>query len=162
VSRLSHEPKVALRVLEDMMAPYINSHKIKVYYNYKPESANTHGDFVESVTIRHMRNEETVTLFGQYFIDATECGDVLPLANVEYVTGAESKRDTGEQHAFKQEDPLDMQSITYVFAVDYLEDGNHTIDEPEQYSFWKQFIPSFSNLPLLSWHAVNSADTSTL
>src|SRR5699024_3220416 len=34
VSRLAHEPKVALKVVEDMLAPYVNSGKIQVYYNY--------------------------------------------------------------------------------------------------------------------------------
>lgn len=162
VSRLSHEPKVALKVLEDMLAPYVNSGRIQICYHYKPDSASTVGDFVTSVTVRHLSKGDKITLFGKYFIDATEVGDVLPLANVEYVTGAESKETTGEPHALEQEDPLDMQSITYVFAVDYLEGKDYTIEKPEQYEFWKQFIPSYSTYPLLSWYAVNSEDTSTL
>ncbi|KON90370.1 FAD-dependent oxidoreductase [Sporosarcina globispora] len=155
VSRLAHEPKVALKVLEDMLAPYINSGRIQVLYHYRPVEAKTAGDLVESLTVGQLHTGETIELFGIYFLDATECGDVLPMAGVEYVTGAESKRLTGEPHASEEADPLDMQSFTYVFAVDYIEGGNFTIDKPEQYDFWKEFIPRFSKSTLLSWYSVN-------
>ncbi|WP_164667743.1 FAD-dependent oxidoreductase [Virgibacillus doumboii] len=161
VTRLAHAPRVALKVIEDMLAPYISSGRIRVLINYKPEDARIDGDTVSSVTVRHLLNDEKIELTGDYFLDATECGDVLPLAGVEYVTGAESRKDTGEPHALEQEDPSDMQSITHVIAVDYIEDENFTIEKPEQYDFWKDYIPSFSERPLFSWYAVNSADTTT-
>lgn len=162
VSRLAHEPKVALKVLEDMLAPYVNSGKIKIFYNYKPDSAKTNKDIVTSVTVSHVNREDKLMLTGTYFIDATECGDVLPLAHVEYVTGAESKQETGEPHASEKNDPYDMQSITHVLAVDYLDNGNFTIEKPEQYDFWRQFTPHFSSQPLLSWHVPDPADASKL
>lgn len=74
-------------------------------------------------------------MVGRYFLDATECGDVLPIAGVEFVSGAESREQTGEPHALEEANPLDMQSFTYVFAVDYVEGGNFVIDKPEQYDF---------------------------
>lgn len=161
VSRLAHEPKVALHVLEEMMAPYINSGMITVYYNYKAVSAQTTGDFITSVTVHHVWKDESITLLGKYFIDATECGDVLPLANVEYVTGAESIDTTGEPHALREANPQDMQSFTYVFAVDYVRNEDFTIKKPLQYDFWKQYIPNYSENPLLSWYAVDAEDTSS-
>ncbi|MCM3478553.1 FAD-dependent oxidoreductase [Caldibacillus thermoamylovorans] len=161
VTRLAHEPRVALSVLEEMLAPYINSGRIQVFYNYKPKEAEVQNDIVCSVTLKSLNSGHCLKLAGKYFLDATECGDVLPLAGVEYITGAESKKQTGERHAVEDEDPMDMQSITYVFAVDYVEGGNFTINKPEQYDFWKNYVPSFSDYPLLSWHAVNSADTAS-
>lgn len=158
VSRLCHEPRVALRVLEDMLAPYINSGKITILYNYKPYSAQTKGDFVTSLTVSHTFKDKIVTLYGNYFLDATECGEVLPLANVEYVSGAESKQSTGEPHALEHDNHLDIQSFTYVFAVDNIDHGNFIIEKPEQYEFWKSFIPSFMKYPLLSWHTIDTAD----
>lgn len=151
VSRLCHEPKVALRVIEDMLAPYVNSGKINVFLEYRPINATTRDDYVTSVTIEHIHHRNQILLKGKYFIDATELGDVLPLAGVEYVVGAEGKSTTKEPHALDVANPLDMQPITYVFAVDYIEGGNFTIEKPEQYDFWKSFIPKFSNEPLLSW-----------
>lgn len=74
-------------------------------------------------------------------MDATEAGDVLSLANVEYVTGAESQSQTGEPNAvIGKAEPLNMQALTYCFAMDYIDGENHTIPKPEQYHFWKESI----------------------
>ncbi|AJY74324.1 FAD-dependent oxidoreductase [Paenibacillus beijingensis] len=151
VSRLCHEPKVALRVIEDMLAPYVNSGRIAVYYGFRPVDAATEEDYIKSVTVRHITTGVMITLQGACYLDATECGDVLPIAGVEYVTGAEAHSETGEPHAPEKSDPLDIQSITHVFALDYKEGGDFTIDKPEQYEFWRAFVPGFSRYPQLSW-----------
>ncbi|WP_067727649.1 FAD-dependent oxidoreductase [Oceanobacillus damuensis] len=162
VSHLSHEPKVALQVLEDMLAPFVNSGKIRILLNHKPIDALTRGDAIESVVIQDNLSGKLVELTGNYYLDATECGDLLPLAGVEYVIGAESREETGEPHAPLQADSKDVQAITHVIAVDYIEEGNFIIEKPEQYDFWKRYIPTYSKWPLLSWYAVNSADTTTM
>ncbi|OPA80539.1 FAD-dependent oxidoreductase [Paenibacillus selenitireducens] len=159
VSRLCHEPKVAKRVLEDMMAPYIHSGRIRVLYQYRPVAAASDQDQVTSVTVESLVSGERHVLQGQYFIDATECGDVLPLAGVEFVMGAEGKSTTLEPHASEEANPLDMQAFTYVFALDYLEGEDHTIDKPENYEFWRDFVPRSSRFPLLSWYANDADDT---
>ncbi|MFD2114198.1 FAD-dependent oxidoreductase [Paenibacillus yanchengensis] len=151
VSRLCHEPRVALQVLEDMLAPYISSERINVLYGYVPERATTKEDSITSVLVKHFEANDTKQLIGSYYIDATECGDLLPLVGAEYVTGAEARSETGEPHAAEVADPLDMQAFTYVFALDYIEETDNTIDKPEQYDFWRQYMPSFSPYPLLSW-----------
>ena len=51
-----------------------------------------------------------------FFIDATPYGDLLELAGVEHVVGAESRSETGEPHAAGQPDPRDQQAITVCFA----------------------------------------------
>lgn len=158
VSRLCHEPKVALRVIEDMLAPYVNSGRITVMYHFRPTAASANGDQIESVTVTHISSGEDVILRGAYFLDATECGDVLPLAGVEYVVGAESRHETGEPHALEEANPLDIQSITHVFALDYIEGGDFTIEKPEQYDFWREFVPKHTNIPLLSWYANDTDD----
>ncbi|MUV36982.1 hypothetical protein JNUCC1_00788 [Lentibacillus sp. JNUCC-1] len=162
VTRLAHEPKVALSVLEDMLSPYINSGKINVLYHCVPYDAHAVDDIVKSVTVESLVDKNKFKLTGTYFLDATECGDLIKLAGVEYVVGAESKADTQEPHALETADPTDMQAITHVLAVDYIEGEDYTIDEPAQYDFWKGYYPSFSDSPLLSWNAVNSEDTSTM
>lgn len=162
VSRLAHEPKVALQVLEDMLAPYVNSGRITILYEYKPVAADTHLDTVRNVTVEHIPTKTNLLLKGSYYLDATDCGDLLPLAKVEYVTGAESKAETGEPHALEEANPRDMQSITHVFAVEYIEGEDFTIDKPAQYDFWHQYIPSFSTLPIFSWLATDVDDTETM
>ncbi|WNQ10080.1 FAD-dependent oxidoreductase [Paenibacillus aurantius] len=162
VSRLAHEPRVALQVLENMLAPYVNSGRITVLYEYKPVAAETEGDSVRSVTVEQRGTGRRLELTGAYFLDATECGDVLPLAGVEFVMGAEASSETGELHAAREADPLDMQSITHVFAADYVEGGDFTIERPEMYDYWKAYIPSFSTLPLLNWNAIDPHDSTRL
>ncbi|TJY44544.1 FAD-dependent oxidoreductase [Cohnella pontilimi] len=151
VSRLCHEPRAALRVLNDMLAPFVSNGRVLVCYGYRPVEAETDGDFVKSVTVFNDSTGDRLTLRGSFFLDATECGDLLPLAGVEYVTGSEARAETGEPHAAESADPLDIQSVTHVFAMDYIEDGNFTIPKPEQYDFWCTYVPSFSTVPILSW-----------
>jgi hypothetical protein len=158
VSRISHEPRVALAILNEMIMPFLSNGRIRIFTNHKIESAETEGDNVLSVTVRHTVKEHKRILTARYFLDATECGDVLPLAGVEYVTGAESKRQTGEPHAIDGEPiPLDMQSITHCISVDYVEGGDFTIEQPEQYSFWREYQANFLKHKQLSWYGPDAA-----
>lgn len=162
VSRLAHEPKVALSVLHEMLAPYVHSGRIEVLYHTVPVHAVTEGDEVTEVTVLHTVNQTKIRLQGKYFLDATECGDLLPLADVEHRSGAESRQETGEPHALDEADPLDMQSITHVAAVDYVPGGDYTIERPLDYDYWRQYVPSFSLYPILSWYASDASDTTKL
>lgn len=162
VSRLTHEPKVALAVLHEMLAPYVNTGRIEVLYHTVPVHADTAEDWVIGVTVREGKSGGLIKLRGAYYLDATECGDLLPLAGAEHVSGAESRRETGEPHALEEADPLDMQSITHVAAVDYVHDGIFTIPRPREYDYWRQYVPSFSTYPILSWYASDANDTSKL
>ena len=79
---------------------------------------------------------------------------MLPLTKTEYVTGAESQKDTGEPHAPTEAAPLNMQSFTCCFAMDYLHGEDHTIEKPGEYGFWREFVPSLKPPwpgRLLSW-----------
>lgn len=158
VSRISHEPRAALAVIEQMLAPYIHSGRLTVLTRTQPESARTDGDEVRSVTVRHLDTGDRMELTAPYYLDATECGDVLPLAGVEYVTGSESKQDTGEPHALDgPADPMDMQAFTYCFAMDYLEGEDHTIDKPRDYDFWNSYKADFWPDKQLSFAGVRPA-----
>lgn len=155
VSRLCHEPRVALAVLQDMLAPYVNSGKLQILTRHRIEDASVEGDDVRSVKVRNLINDQVLTLTAAYFLDATECGDVLPLAGAEYVTGAESISETGEPHAIEgSAQPQDMQGLTYCFAMDYLEGEDHTIERPERYDFWRAYKADFWPDRLLSWSGV--------
>jgi hypothetical protein len=151
VSRLCHEPRAALAVLHQMLAPYIHSGRVKILYKHVVDKAEVSGDSVTSVTVRSLESGELVRLTAPYYLDATECGDLLPKAGIEYVTGAESKSDTGEPHAVEGDAlPMDMQGFTYCFAVDYMEREEHTIPKPEMYEFWRNYQPDFWPDRLLS------------
>lgn len=152
VSKLCHEPRVALAVLKDMLAPYMSGGSVTVLTCCTPVGAEADGDRIRSVTVKLYRRGDCAVLTAPMFVDATECGDLLPLAGVEYVTGAESRQDTGEPHALSgAADPADMQAMTCCFAMDYRESEDHTIDRPEDYGFWSQYAPGFWTGRWLSW-----------
>ncbi|MEC3992598.1 FAD-dependent oxidoreductase [Actinacidiphila sp. DG2A-62] len=156
VSPVCHEPAVGVTAIEELLAPYRPDARLTVLTEHEPVGAETEGDQVVAVTLRARRTGEEITVTAPYVLDATELGDLLELAGVEHVIGAESQADTGEPHALEgPADPLDQQSFTWCFAVDYHPDGDFTIDRPADYDFWRAYQPDFWPAPLLSWDDVN-------
>ncbi len=154
VSHLCHEPRVALAVLRDLLAPHLSGRGIVLLTEHKPISADVSGDRVRAVTVRDLRAGRDVVLTAPYFLDATELGDLLPLTKTEYVVGAESQKDTGEPHASAEARPGNQQAFTCCFAMDYLDGEDHTIEKPTEYDFWHKYVPEMKPAwpgPLLSW-----------
>jgi hypothetical protein len=158
VTRLAHEPRVSLAVLEAMLAPYVASGRLTVLLRHKPVAADVERDLVRSITVRSLESGRERTLHASYFLDATELGDLLPLARVEYVTGFESRKQTGELHAPEQAQPLNMQALTVCFAMDHLPGEDHTIERPQEYGFWRDYVPQLKPAwpgKLLAWEQPN-------
>lgn len=144
VSRLCHEPAVAVAVLENMLAPYLSSRQLILLLHHKATAADVTGDRVRSLTVRHLPTANEKVLTAPYFVDATELGDLLPLSGTEYVTGAEAKSETQELHAAEKADPNNQQAFTACFAMDYVPGENHLIDKPREYDFWKNHVPKLT------------------
>ena len=156
VSRLCHEPRVALAVLESMLAPYRSNGLLSVTLETEPVAVHTDGDRVEAVTLLDRRSGAETVVTARYVIDATELGDVLALGDVEHVIGAESQAETGELHALEGDSqPLDQQALSWCFALDHLPGEDHTIDKPEDYDFWRTYQADFWPGPMLSWRTIN-------
>jgi hypothetical protein len=154
VSRLTHEPRVSVSVLEAALAPYVSSGQLVVLLEHIPEAAETDRDRVRSVAVRDTRSGLVRGISAKYFLDATELGDLAALTKTECVTGAESQADTGELHAPAKSQPANSQSFTYCFAMDYLEGEDHSIERPRDYDFWRGYVPNLAPpWPglLLSW-----------
>lgn len=153
VSRLCHEPRVAVAVIEEMLAPYRGSGRLRVFQPYRPTAADTDGDRVTAVRLAHRDSGEEITVTAAYILDATETGELLPLTGTEYVTGFEARADTGEPSAPETAQRLNMQAVTYCFAVDHIKGTDHTIERPASYDFWRTYAPPFWGDGLLSWKA---------
>ena len=154
VSRIAHEPRVSVSVLEAMLAPYVGSKRLTVLLRHKAVAADVEGDRVRSITVKSLESGRELMVHAPFFLDATELGDLLPLTRTEYVTGFESRRQTGELHAPEQAQPLNMQAFTVCFAIDHLPGEDHTIERPEEYSFWRNYEPQLKPAwpgKLLSW-----------
>ncbi len=144
VSKLCHEPRVALAVLTEILAPHVASGRLKIFLRYTAVSASTTGDRVEAVLVRSAESGRELVLRAPMFVDATETGELLPLTRTEYVTGSESQRDTGEPHAGPVARPQNMQAFTCCFAVDYVASEDHTSDRPRDYGFWRDHVPTLT------------------
>lgn len=138
IGSLCHEPKVAVRAIDDMLAAYESARQVEVLRRLRPVSAATDGDYVRAVGFLDLETGETVTITARLVIDATELGDLLALANVEHRFGAESAERTGELHAIAgPDDPMDQQAITWCFAMDHCPGEDHRIDKPAGYDYWR-------------------------
>lgn len=151
VSRLCHDPRVAVAVLHQMIAPYQLSGKMFVMHPHRQIAAWTYGDRVTGVVVRGLESGRDTLIEASYFIDATPQGELLALAGVEHVLGAESRAETGEPHAAETADPKDQQAITVCFAMEYLPGEDHTIDKPRQYELWRDYRPPDWPGRLLGW-----------
>lgn len=151
VSRLCHDPRVAVAVLHQMLAPHQLGGRLFVLRPYRPVDAWTDRDRVTGVALRDLESGRDCLVEARFFIDATPHGELLALAGVEHVLGAESRDETGEPHAPEQADPLDQQAVTVCFAMEHLPDEDHTIDRPRQYEFWRDYRPPDWPGRLLDW-----------
>ncbi len=156
VSRLCHEPRVALAVLEELLAPYRAGRQLEVFLRHRAVGCETDGDRVRAVQVVNEETGQTQVMRAAYVLDATELGDLLELAGVEHVIGSESQAQTGELHALPGDpDPLDQQAFTACFAIDYLPDEDHTIPKPPDYERWRTYRAPFWPGPQLGWRDVD-------
>lgn len=146
VSDLCHEPRVAVAAIEALLAPHRAAGRIQVFMNHEPVAVDggKDTDTIVAVTMRDRRTADLITVAASWFIDASEIGELLPLAGVEYVTGAESRDVTAEPHAPELPSPLNMQPISVCFALDHIEGAEFTIDKPHSYE-------RFLNAPAVDW-----------
>ena len=98
VSRLCPEPRVCLAVIEQMMAVAAQKGSLRC----SPIASRSPRKSRRSRRLRYVQRSRAQRRrhdLRRKSLDATEIGELLPLAKVEYVVGAESKKDTNEPHA---------------------------------------------------------------
>lgn len=158
VSRIPHEPKVAVEILNGYLKEYIEQGTVVVDYFTTAISAEVKNDVIQSVTVKNLQNGEEKYIEAAYFLDATDCGDLLPIVGAEYRTGAESKAETAEPHAPEAANPYDMQPITWVAALELNPDGeDYRIEKPEEYEYFSSLDVPYDDNKLISWWYCNCA-----
>jgi hypothetical protein len=154
VSHLCFEPAIA----HELLAQPLYDYRLPILYHCEPISADVQGDRIRAVTVRNNQTNQVTTITAKYFLDASETGELLPLAGVEYAVGAESQSVDGELHArTDRSDPMGQQAISWCFAVEHRPGENHTIDRPPAYAFWRDYIPPLTPTwpgKLFSWRVV--------
>jgi hypothetical protein len=144
VTRLAFEPKVALSVIDQMLAPQITGGALTILKRTKIVAVHLVGDDpqkaespdaanIDALLAVNLDTGEFVEIQGQIAIDATELGDLMPLAKIPYQTGSDSRWVTGEAFAPETANAENVQDFTYPFILTYHPGENHTIEKPEDY-----------------------------
>src|SRR5512142_250905 len=87
VSALCHEPRVALAVLESMLQPFRAGKQLTVLIRHRPVAVEmaSDRDRLQSVTFINEETGDKTVIHAAMILDATELGELLPLAGVEHV-----------------------------------------------------------------------------
>lgn len=159
VSGLCHEPRIAHAVLMEMLSPALIDGSLELRIGVIAASADVDGDTIKSVHVINITTGVVEVISASIIIDCTETGELLPMTGTEYVSGAESRKQTQELHASDEADENDVQGITWCFAAGYDPSKDHTITRPSDYDFWRRYTPQCFDHPwpgaLLNWTAVS-------
>jgi hypothetical protein len=101
-----------------MLDRFVRNGKLSIFLRTIPISVEKEGSQLRAVAIYNFESRRFLRLTASVFVDATELGEFLPLSGAEYVTGAESRAETGEPDAPPQADPSAAQSFTYAFVLE--------------------------------------------
>jgi hypothetical protein len=137
VSRLSFEPKVALVKIDQLLSPYVKNGTLDIHLRLKPVATKIIRHRIKSVLMIDLDLGSFIEFRPKICIDATELGDLLPLANIDYVSGAESQIETGEIHAPQKANLENVQDYTYPFVLEFRENEKHIINKPTSYETFK-------------------------
>ncbi|MFG0304997.1 MAG: FAD-dependent oxidoreductase [Phycisphaerales bacterium JB040] len=161
VSRLCAEPARFHHEITRMLAPHVASGLVDVRTGVVPVAATTAGDRVRSVSFSTPGDDaDRSTVEADLVLDATELGDLYPLAGIEHAVGAESTRVYHELHARddlppgRDLDELDQQGFTWCFALEHHPGEDFTGSPPPGYDFWRSYVPNTDPDwpgPLFSW-----------
>lgn len=131
VSPLCFEPRAGLAVLEEMLAPH--RERVRLLLRTRVVALEVERGRIVSALAYRFEDGQVLRIRPRWVIDATELGDLLPLAGVPYVVGAEARTDTGEPHAAEAPNPACVQSFTYTFALEHTPGESHRINKPPDY-----------------------------
>ena len=144
VSPLCAEPRVFLRVFEELLLEFGANGKLLILREHAPVAADVDVDNVRGVRFENLVTGNDLTISARFFVDATELGDLLPITGAEFVTGSESRNETGEPSAKEIGDPHNSQAFSMCFAMSNHPGETWTIDRPTSYDFWRGFEPKLN------------------
>lgn len=130
VSSLCFEPKVGVQVLEDMLKPHKN---IRLFRRTRVLDLERSGTTITAALLWNIDKQQALRVTPKFVLDATEMGDLLPLAKTPYIVGSEPKSLTKEPHAAEKANTACVQSFTYPFIVEQRPGETHTIAKPEDF-----------------------------
>jgi len=153
VSRIAHSPRLAHELLCRSVQPFVESGLLTIDLETVAVVADVQADTVRTVTVQHKDGTQDV-IEAAYFLDATDCGDLLPMTGTEYRIGAEARNEFNEPTAPETANSEDHQPITWVAAL-ALDQERTPMEKPENYDFW--LARQRDGRKILSWVAHGGA-----
>lgn len=156
VSALCANPDVPLRVLDDWLAPFRFSGKLRLLEGFKLRDVVVENDSIHEVTVASIDGSRSFVLRGSYFLDGSETGDLIAQSGTEYRTGSEARHETNEPSAGEHANPLNHQAASVCFAMDWSPETDNVGPTPDNYNQWRKFVPELSPPwpgPQFSWTA---------
>jgi hypothetical protein len=129
--------------------------RIRTFLRTEVVDLEVAGDQIKSALAYQFDKGEFIRIRPRFVLDATELGDLLPLAKVPYVVGSKSRAETGAPHATEQPNAACVQSFTYPFAIEHRPGANARIEKPPQYERFRDGQPFSFRLtysPELGWN----------
>ena len=123
---LSVEPSATQRILRDLVAAL--STRLDLYLQTTVTAVAVQNGSVQSLT-----TSSGDTFTARAYLDATDLGDLLPLANLPWKIGAEAHADTNEPGAPALAHPEWIQPITVPIAIERRDGENHVIARPANF-----------------------------
>jgi hypothetical protein len=146
VSRLCIEPIHAARWFEALLAPEVAAGRLHIVRGARPIAAQLVGRRVTEVSLQ-FENQTTARVRADVFIDATDTGELLHLAQLPYRLGKEAAAEFGEPDAPAVSNRRDQQPITHVMALRWQKAPGPIVAAPARYSFWRQHrLPHHAHL----------------
>lgn len=151
VSRLCFEPAVAERYFRELLQPYLVSGVLTLLEHQGPIKAKRDGRKLQSVTLADVDGRNTITeVHADYFLDGTDTGALLALAELPYRLGKESHTEFAEPQAPESASRDDQQPVTFVCALRRHASPVAPIPKPVEYDFWRAHILPKYAYPLFS------------
>lgn len=146
VSRLCFEPVLAARWFERLLAPQRSAGRLRVLRLAWPVAATREGPRITGVMLRG-HDGRIHDVQARVFIDATDTGELLRLAQLPYRLGKEAASDFDEPDAPATADPLDQQPCTHVLALRRSRTPGPVAPAPPAYAAWRAHtLPHFEHL----------------
>ena len=146
VSNLCIEPEVAARHFEALLAPHAAAGRLVLLRGAEPTSARREGRLLAGVRLRRA-GSRVHEVRARYFIDATDTGELLPLAGLASRLGKEGRAEFDEPDAPARHDRLDQQPITHVVALEWQARPGPVLAPPPSYAAWRAHrVPHHAHL----------------
>lgn len=140
VSRLCFEPAVAAAWFEALLLPEVQAGRLRVFRGMRAVAATARGADVLAVRFEAAdpARGPAVEFHADVFVDATDTGELLALAQQTYRVGKEAASEFGEPDAPERADALDQQPITHVFALRRSVTPGPVVPAPVSYAVWRE------------------------